>query len=99
MPDFRSDAEAHAARSYPREACGLVVNGQYWPCRNALQTSLSIRFVIEPRDYAVAAMMGKVEAVVHSHPQGGPASEWDQTVCSEGSVPWHILRCYRGASG
>ena len=50
------------------------------------QTSRST-FVLEPRDYAVAAMMGKVEAVVHSHPQGGPASEWDQTVCSQGSVP------------
>ena len=47
-------------------------------------------FVLEPRDYAVAAMMGKVEAVVHSHPQGGPASVSDQTVCSHGSVPWHI---------
>lgn len=95
MPDFRCDAEAHAARSYPREACGLVVNGQYWPCRN-IADEPEHRFVIEPRDYAVAAMMGKVEAVVHSHPHGGPASEWDQTVCSEGSVPWHIFELPEG---
>ena len=91
MPDFRCDAEAHAARSYPRESCGLVVNGQYWPCRNAADVPENT-FVLEPRDYAIAAMMGKVEAVVHSHPQGGPPSESDQTVCSQGSVPWHILR-------
>ena len=89
MLDFRCDAEAHAARSYPREACGLVINGQYWPCRNAADAPENT-FVLEPRDYAIAAMMGKVEAVVHSHPQGGPPSESDQTVCSQGSVPWHI---------
>ena len=91
MPDFRCDAEAHAARSYPNECCGLVVNGEYWPCRNTAELPTST-FVLEPRDYAVAAIMGKVEAVVHSHPRGGPASESDQAVCSQGSVPWHIWR-------
>ena len=32
-PDFRCEAEAHAATELPREAC-VVVAGHYIPCRN-----------------------------------------------------------------
>ena len=40
--DFRSDAEQHAARCAPNEACGVVVDGKYWPCRNTLTTRVLI---------------------------------------------------------
>ncbi len=81
MQGFRSEAEAHALEQAPREACGVVVNGRYWRCRNIAEDPEQ-DFVIEPRDYAVAAMYGKVEAIVHSHPMGGPASFVDKYSCT-----------------
>ena len=89
MQDFRLEAEAHALEQAPREACGVVVNGQYWRCRNIAEDPEQ-DFVIEPRDYAVAAMYGEVEAIVHSHPQGGPASKADLAACKHTRLPWHI---------
>ena len=89
MRDFRSDAEQHAARCVPTESCGVVVNGKYWPCRN-IADDPAADFVIHPRDYAVAAMYGSVEAIVHSHPKGGSASKADERSCAGTKVPWHI---------
>ena len=89
MLDFRSDAEKHAMRCEPQEACGVVVGGKYWPCRNIADDPCA-HFVIEPRDYATASFFGRVEAIVHSHPRGGEASEVDRVACAETKVPWHI---------
>lgn len=89
MPDFKSDAEKHATRSVPNEACGVVVDGKYWPCRNIADNPCD-NFVIEPKDYATAAMFGAVEAIVHSHPKGGSASEADIRACTGTKIPWHI---------
>ena len=77
MQDFRCDAERHALEHAPREACGVVVDGRYWPCRNIAEDPEQ-DFVIDPRDYAVAALYGTVEAIVHSHPMGGAASSVDK---------------------
>ena len=89
MQDFRFDAEQHAARCKPNESCGVVVNGKYWPCRN-IADDPAADFVINPKDYAVAAMYGSVKAIVHSHPKGGPASEADRLGCAGTKIPWHI---------
>ena len=89
MLDFKSDAERHAARCAPSESCGLVVNGKYWPCRN-IADDPEADFVIEPKDYALAAMFGSVEAIVHSHPKGGLASKADISSCAGTKIPWHI---------
>lgn len=89
VPDFRPDAERHAAEQSPKEACGVVVGGRYWRCRNIAEDPEQ-DFVIEPRDYAIAAMYGKVEAIVHSHPMGGLASFVDKYSCTGTQVPWHI---------
>lgn len=86
---FRPDAEQHAEEQSPKEACGVVVNGRYWRCRNIADDPVR-DFVIDPRDYAVAAMYGKIEAIVHSHPMGGPASGADKASCIGTKVPWHI---------
>ena len=87
--DFRSEAEAHAAREAPREACGVLVAGRYIACRN-IAGNPEQDFVLNPVDYARAALTGKIEAIVHSHPQGGPASEADLAACRHTRVPWHI---------
>lgn len=89
VPGFRSDAERHALEDAPREACGVVVDGRYWRCRN-IADDPEQDFVMNPADYARAALSGKVEAVVHSHPMGGPASEVDRKSCTGTRVPWHI---------
>ena len=87
--DFKSDAEQHALRCLPSEACGVVVDGKYWPCRN-IADDPSADFAIDPRDYATASFFGSVEAIVHSHPEGGPASEADRRACTGTDLPWHI---------
>lgn len=89
MPDFRSEAEAHAAEQFPKEACGLVVDGDYWRCRN-IADNPEQDFVISPVDWARAMLSGTIEAVVHSHPDGGPASEADMRACTGTKLPWHI---------
>ncbi len=89
MQGFRSDAEEHAAKESPREACGLVVSGRYFPCRN-IANDPEQDFVLNPVDYARAAMSGTIEAIVHSHPKGGPASQADRSACQCTKLPWHI---------
>lgn len=89
MQDFKFDAEQHAKRCGMSEACGVVIAGAYWPCRNIADDPAN-DFVINPRDYAVAAMYGAVEAIVHSHPLGGEASEADRKSCRGTKLPWHI---------
>lgn len=89
MQDFRFDAEQHALRCAPKEACGVVVDGKYWPCRNVADNPCA-DFAIDPRDYAIASFFGTVEAIVHSHPEGGLASEADKRACTGTKVLWHI---------
>ena len=89
MRDFRFDAEQHARLCAPQESCGVVVDGKYWPCRNIADDPCG-DFVIEPRDYVTASLYGSVQAVVHSHPKGGPASKSDKLSCTGTKVPWHI---------
>ena len=89
MPDFRCEAEAHAATELPREACGVVVAGHYIPCSN-IADHPEQDFVINPVDYARAALTGEIEAIVHSHPMGGTASSADRSACQQTKLPWHI---------
>lgn len=87
--DCRFEAEKHALVQAPKEACGLIVNGEYWPCRN-IADEPELDFVINPIDYARAALSGKIEAVVHSHPMGGSASPADIRACRGTGLKWHI---------
>ena len=89
MLEFKPDAEQHAKSSGNVESCGLVVDGVYWPCRNIANDPCA-DFAIDPRDYAIASFHGTIEAVVHSHPKGGPASEIDRLGCTGTGLPWHI---------
>lgn len=86
---------AHAAREYPREACGVLVQiGRrhvYVPCAN-LALEPTEQFQLDPQGYAEAEDLGTVIGIVHSHPDGtSRASDHDRASCEVSGLPWHIL--------
>jgi proteasome lid subunit RPN8/RPN11 len=92
---WRTDAEAHALREAPREACGVVVviNGRerYRPCRN-MATDPGAEFVLDPAERMAAEDAGELAAVVHSHPGAtSDPSEADLLGSAADCVPWHIV--------
>ncbi len=58
----------HYKRDYPREQCGFIIDNAYVPVRN-ISTQLN-SFEIDPMDYLQATKLGKIKALVHSHPDG-----------------------------
>jgi len=87
--DFKLKAAQHAETEYPKEAAGLVVDGNYFPCKNIADNPKD-NFVINPVDYARAMTLGKIEAVVHSHPQGTPISNYDYRACMQTKMRWYV---------
>jgi proteasome lid subunit RPN8/RPN11 len=86
---FKEKAKEHALRYMPRESCGVVANGEYWPCRN-IADEPERDFILEPKDYVAARTYGKIEAIVHSYPKGTPPSEADKKACKTTKIPWYI---------
>lgn len=91
---IRKAAEVHAAKEYPRECCGLIVETlageRYWPCRNIAASSE--HFVMSPEDYAAAQDFGAIKAIVHSHPDySAEASQADRVACEQSGLPWYIV--------
>lgn len=97
--------EAHAIEQYPRECCGLVVmvgrSERYIPCTNkAPEDSRGDVFVLDDREFAEAEKLGRVCAIVHSHPDyPATASESDKTGCEETDLPWIIVSVRKGDDG
>ena len=57
---------ADAEKCYPRECCGVVIDGNYIACRNIAEDQN--QFEIHPEDLANAEDSGEIQAYVHSHP-------------------------------
>lgn len=97
---LRAVIARHALQEYPNEACGLLVNGEYLPCRN-IDAKPSDGFRIDAQDYADAEDSGTIGAVVHSHPgASAKPSVADLTVCEELGVPlWVIVSLGAQADG
>lgn len=105
--DFTSafaDAKAHARREYPKESCGLIVGGKYVPCENIAAPVEAHRegdpncdcqlcfFQIDTKVYAKHLKTGKVEMVVHSHPNGPFfPSQADMASQIQTGIAWAII--------
>lgn len=90
------EAIAHAEQEYPRESCGLIVNGEYLPATN-IAADPGQHFIMRPADVRAALMRGEIEAVVHSHPDYScQPSEADLAGCEESESPWLILEVREG---
>lgn len=89
-------AQAHGVAEYPREAAGLVVDGDYIPCAN-LAARPEKHFEIDGDLYA--RYHGRIEALIHSHPDGWPVpSEADMRQQFAMDVPWGIYNTAKAKS-
>lgn len=84
-------AQAHARESYPNESCGIVVGGQYMRCRNIAEDPTK-DFAIHPADYRNAILTGRLQAIIHSHPDGPlHPTKIDMQNQIKTDVPWAII--------
>ncbi len=92
---WKDVALAHAKEQDPKESCGLLIDikgkEKYYACKNLSNWSNQC-FIIDPVDYAKAEDIGKILAVIHSHPTTQPvASQADMISCEDSNLPWHIV--------
>lgn len=88
---FKNAAKKHAIEQFPKESCGIVVNDIYYPCNNVSDTPEN-NFAIHPKDFLKARSKGKLQYIVHSHPNGEPVSEPDIKACKETKLKWYIYK-------
>jgi proteasome lid subunit RPN8/RPN11 len=92
----KSAIAGHARQCFPEEACGLVVNGQVIPCKNAHPSPLT-DFAILAQDYARIEKKGIIEAIYHSHPSGPDQfSSADIKACKQSNIPWILFNAESG---
>ena len=81
---------AHAKICYPAECCGLIIDGQYYPCNN-IAPNPTEHFEIDPIDMFEMGEKGQIQAIVHSHPDGNAEpSEIDRVQMSIHGLDWVI---------
>ena len=93
---WKQDALKHAKKESPNESCGLVVeirrHPYYFPCKNIADNPKN-DFIINPRDWKVAADSGKIVSVVHSHPvTTAMPSSVDKAACEKTKLKWYIVQ-------
>jgi proteasome lid subunit RPN8/RPN11 len=91
-----SDIKRHAAKEYPRECCGLVVGGKYYPSENTAEDPTK-SFRIPAAFFADCEELGAIEAVVHSHPdQLATPSIVDKHISELLGIPYWIQSVREG---
>lgn len=89
MQDYINDFISYATDITDKEACGLIVNNKFIPCKN-----LSIdphNFIIDPIDYANATKLGKISHVCHTHlTESAKPTQADIYSCNKTKLPWVI---------
>lgn len=90
------DAIEHAIEEYPRESCGLVIDGNYVRADNEAADPLK-NFKISAEKWAHYEDAGAVQMVIHSHPDASARpSESDLISCEATGVPWMIIAVHGG---
>tara|TARA_R100000353_G_scaffold4369_1_gene6472 strand:+ start:2399 stop:2704 length:306 start_codon:yes stop_codon:yes gene_type:complete len=89
--NFKLAAKKHALDESPKESCGIVVDDYYFPCANISDTPED-NFAIHPKDFLRARSKGKLQYIVHSHPNGEPISQPDIDACKAMKVKWYIYQ-------
>lgn len=87
-------AKNHAAECFPEESCGLVIKGEYVPCKNIADNPLN-DFKIDTKLYIKNNK--NVEAVIHSHNDFPHTSKKDMIQQIATNVPWGIVNVVKGA--
>jgi proteasome lid subunit RPN8/RPN11 len=84
-------ANNHALSEYPKESCGIVVSDKYYPCKNIAEDPEKF-FEIDPKQFMTFSNKGKLECILHSHPNGPYfPSEQDMIGQLNSNVPWGII--------
>ena len=91
LKNTKEDMLDHAAACYPNESCGYIIDRKYVPCTN-VHDNPDKQFKIGYKDVLRCEQLGKIEAVVHSHPNGSSKpTTYDLMQMSMGDVPWVIV--------
>jgi proteasome lid subunit RPN8/RPN11 len=98
-----AEFKAHAVAEYPREACGFIVvvrgRERFVAARNVAEKP-GDQFVIPAEDYSIAADLGEIVAVLHSHPNMPPTpSPADLVSCENTDLEWIIVNVQRDHTG
>lgn len=87
-----ADIRMHALKEYPKESCGLIVDGRYVPCVNTAADPTKdfvIAGVVQAR---IMELGGKIQAIAHSHPDGPLfPSEIDMRSQITSGLPWCLV--------
>lgn len=86
--DAYKAASADAEARYPEESCGFIVDGSFVSLKNKAIDKLH-SFRVSTADYD--KYKGRIEAVIHSHPEGGNESEADIHAQFALAIPYVIL--------
>lgn len=86
----------HAVKEWPKESCGIVVNGHYLPQKN-IADDPTAEFRMDPKLW----LEYEIQGVIHSHPEPGcfpePTKEDMQGQIGT-AVPWGVVRCVKGCA-
>jgi proteasome lid subunit RPN8/RPN11 len=84
------EIKKYLVSEYPREGCGLIVDGRFIPCLNVAANTKK-EFQISRADQK--GQQVKIQAVIHSHPDGLRCpSAADMRGQIEMGIPWGIGR-------
>lgn len=89
-------ARRHARAEFPKESCGLVIDGVYKPCKNVADDPEN-DFKISAQEQIRLIGSGKLQGVIHSHPNGPLfPSRSDMIGQINTGVAWVILPTFNG---
>ena len=88
----------HAASEYPKESCGIVVNGKYVKSLN-MHDNPESSFTLDA-NAQLAVIKGKAQAIIHSHPdEDFSPSEHDMSTQDSLNIPFGICETTEHGGG